>query len=91
MFFRNALGHILRTERLRQKKTMRDLSTLAHISIGFISEVERGEKEIASELVERWALTLGLQPYEVYLETAYLMAGERIDVPDTVEELLTLT
>jgi len=90
MKFRTALGHFLRTERLRQGLTMRLLMEKTYIAIGFISEVERGEKEIASEFLADWARALGFEPYELYLEVAYLMAGEDLRVPDSPEELLTL-
>lgn len=91
MNFRTALGHFLRTERMHQGLTMRDLMERAYISIGFISEVERGEKEVASDFLAEWSKALGFEPYEVYLEVAYLMAGEDLRVPDSPEELLTLT
>lgn len=91
MNFRTALGHTLRTERTRLGLTLRAVSTKSHITIAFLSEIERGNKEIASEYVALWASALGLEPYEVYLRTAYLMAGQEIIIPDTAEELLTLT
>jgi transcriptional regulator with XRE-family HTH domain len=90
MNFRTALGHFLRTERMRQGLTMRALSEKSYVSLGFMSEVERGEKEIASDFLAEWVAALGFQPYEAYLEVAYLMAGEELRVPSTAEELLSL-
>lgn len=46
---RRLLGDVLRQERLRQGRTLRDISALARVSLGYISEIERGRKEASSE------------------------------------------
>jgi transcriptional regulator with XRE-family HTH domain len=46
---RRLLGDVLRQERLRQGRTLRDVSSRARVSLGYISEVERGQKEASSE------------------------------------------
>jgi len=48
---RRALGETLRAERLRQQRTLREVSTAARVSLGYLSEVERGQKEASSELL----------------------------------------
>jgi transcriptional regulator with XRE-family HTH domain len=48
---RSLLGGVLRQQRLRQGRTLRDVSAAAQVSLGYISEVERGQKEASSELL----------------------------------------
>ncbi len=51
LLFRASLGVVLRAERMRQGMTLRDLSSSARVSLGYISEIERGQKEASSELL----------------------------------------
>jgi len=48
---RTQLGNTLRGHRLRQRRTLRDVSGAARVSLGYLSEVERGQKEASSELL----------------------------------------
>lgn len=48
---RRHLGDELRRQRLRQGRTLREVSSLAKVSLGYLSEVERGQKEASSELL----------------------------------------
>jgi transcriptional regulator with XRE-family HTH domain len=48
---RTQLGSTLRGHRLRQRRTLRDVSGAARVSLGYLSEVERGQKEASSELL----------------------------------------
>ncbi len=48
---RTLLGETLRAIRLRQNRTLREVSTGARVSLGYLSEVERGQKEASSELL----------------------------------------
>ncbi len=86
MRYRTALGEVIREERLAQNANQRKLSTKGIISIGYLSEVERGQKEISSELLEGVAFGLGLEAYELVIRAGLKMAGHTI--PDTAEELL---
>ncbi len=51
VLLRSSLGEVLRAERLRRGLTLRELSSGARISLGYISEIERGHKEASSELL----------------------------------------
>ncbi len=85
--FRTALGEILREERLAQGLSMRTVSGQAFISLGFLSEVETGKKEIASEFLNQLiSKGLGVEPHEIIMRTAIRMAG--LDIPDTAESLM---
>lgn len=48
---RQLLGDQLRRRRLEQRRTLRDVSGRARVSLGYLSEVERGQKEASSELM----------------------------------------
>ena len=48
---RKVMGHQLRQARNAQKRSLRDISKSARVSLGYLSEVERGQKEPSSELL----------------------------------------
>lgn len=48
---REEIGDILRMLRQRQGRTLREISSAARVSLGYLSEVERGQKEASSELL----------------------------------------
>jgi len=51
LLLREAIGESLRRTRVSQSRTLRDVSNLARVSLGYLSEVERGRKEASSELL----------------------------------------
>jgi transcriptional regulator with XRE-family HTH domain len=48
---REVLGEVLRQARITQGRTLRQVSDSARVSLGYLSEVERGRKEASSELL----------------------------------------
>jgi transcriptional regulator with XRE-family HTH domain len=48
---RQVIGDELRRRRQDQGRTLRDVSGAASVSLGYLSEVERGQKEASSELL----------------------------------------
>ena len=48
---RHTLGEVLRAERIQRGLTLRQVSSAARVSLGYISEIERGHKEASSELL----------------------------------------
>ena len=48
---REVLGDVLRDARINQGRTLRQVSDAARVSLGYLSEVERGRKEASSELL----------------------------------------
>ncbi|AKV56088.1 XRE family transcriptional regulator [Bifidobacterium actinocoloniiforme DSM 22766] len=70
---RQALGHVLRELRTNDHKTLREVSEKAGVSLGYLSEVERGQKEASSELLSSIAEALGLGvPQTLRLVADYL-------------------
>ena len=51
ILLRRELGDVLREHRQVQGRTLREVSARASVSLGYLSEVERGEKEASSELL----------------------------------------
>ena len=51
VLLRHLLGDVLRRLRQRQGRTLREVSASARVSLGYLSEVERGQKEASSELL----------------------------------------
>ncbi|MGH3909548.1 MAG: helix-turn-helix domain-containing protein, partial [Pseudonocardiaceae bacterium] len=51
LLLREAIGERLRRTRTTQSRTLRDVSRAAQVSLGYLSEVERGRKEASSELL----------------------------------------
>lgn len=48
---RRLIGDVIRRRRVAQGRTLREISAAARVSLGYLSEVERGRKEASSELL----------------------------------------
>lgn len=57
---RESLGSVLRDHRRESSVTLRELSARSGVSLGYISEVERGIKDPSSEMLEDLCNGLGL-------------------------------
>lgn len=71
---RRHLGEVLRGHRESQHRTLRDVSASARVSLGYLSEIERGHKEASSELLAAVCRALGLRVSEVLHEVADVLA-----------------
>ncbi|HET6168004.1 MAG TPA: helix-turn-helix transcriptional regulator [Marmoricola sp.] len=76
VLFRRQLGDVLRGERMRRGMTLRELSSEARISLGYISEIERGQKEASSELLYSLCEALDVPLSEVLREVSDTVAVE---------------
>ena len=65
ILLRRELGDVLREHRQSQGRTLREVSAAASVSLGYLSEVERGEKEASSELLASICSALNLPLSEV--------------------------
>lgn len=89
---RSELGDVLRSLRTLQGRTLREVSSQAQVSLGYLSEVERGQKEASSELLESICSSLGVPLWFVLREVAdRMMVLDTTSVPDTVPEDLLLS
>ena len=64
------LGDVLRRLRLRQGRTLREVSASARVSLGYLSEVERGQKEASSELLAAICGALNTPLSQVFREVS---------------------
>jgi len=70
VLLRHLLGDALRRLRLRQGRTLREVSASARVSLGYLSEVERGQKEASSELLAAICTALGAPLSQVLREVS---------------------
>jgi transcriptional regulator with XRE-family HTH domain len=70
---REVIGDVLRRARTSQGRTLREVSDSARVSLGYLSEVERGRKEASSEL-----LTAICGALDVPLSEVLTDAGRRL-------------
>ena len=85
--FRRLLGDVLRERRLEQGLTLRQVSAEARVSLGYISEIERGQKEASSELLASLCSALDLPLSVMLREVSDLVALEEslTSAPSTPE------
>lgn len=87
ILFRQELGEVLRDARRSQGRTLRQVSSDARVSLGYLSEIERGQKEASSELLVSVTDALGLPLSFVLREVSDRIAiAEQVTIPDTVPE-----
>lgn len=86
---REQVGDVLRQIRRAQGRTLREVSADAKVSLGYLSEVERGQKEASSELLVSISEALGVPLSLVLREVANEIAAiEQVDVPESVPAAL---
>ncbi|MGW4119690.1 helix-turn-helix domain-containing protein [Nocardia sp. NPDC004711] len=71
---REAIGESLRRARVAQSRTLREVSTSARVSLGYLSEVERGRKEASSELLAAICQALDVPLAQVLFDVSSTMA-----------------
>jgi transcriptional regulator with XRE-family HTH domain len=85
MLFREQLGEVLRELRVEQELTLRSVAKEATMALGYLSEIERGKKELSSEILNDLTKALHIDLSEVLMLVSIRLAG---GVPDTLENLL---
>ena len=83
---RRLLGDVLRRQRLRQGRTLREVSADARVSLGYISEVERGQKEASSELLAAICSALDVPLSTVLREVSEDLAREELVLAEAAPE-----
>lgn len=85
ILLRRELGDVLRHQRQAQGRTLRDVSAAAKVSLGYLSEIERGEKEASSELLAAICAALGLQ-----LSETLMLVSEKVSVAEALSQPVRL-
>lgn len=76
VLLREYIGQSLRTARTSQSRTLRDVAREARVSLGYLSEVERGQKEASSELLNSICQALGLSLSSVISDVAHQVTSQ---------------
>jgi transcriptional regulator with XRE-family HTH domain len=87
VIFRRLLGEVLRAQRMRQGRTLRQVSADARVSLGYISEIERGQKEASSELLASICSALDVPLSEILSEVSDAVALEEAALAMQLEKL----
>ncbi len=87
VLFRRRLGEVLRSQRMRQGRTLREVSAEARVSLGYISEIERGQKEASSELLASLCAALDVPLSEVLSEVSDAVALEEAALAMQLESI----
>src|SRR4051812_46409806 len=78
---RHVVGETLRAVRLRQRRTLREVSAAARVSLGYLSEIERGHKEPSSEL-----LAAICEALDIPLSEGFLLVSDTLRRQETTAE-----
>ena len=85
VLLRREIGDVLRDARQLQGRTLREVSSEARVSLGYLSEVERGQKEASSELLGSICEALDRPLSLILREVSDRIAiAEGLVIPDTV-------
>jgi len=74
LLLREAIGAGLRRARTARRRTLRDVSRRARVSLGYLSEVERGRKEPSSELLAAICEALDVALPDLLTDAAHALA-----------------
>lgn len=87
VLFRRLLGDVLREKRMQRGLTLRELSKSARVSLGYISEIERGQKEASSELLASICSALDVPLSEILSEVSDAVALEEAALAMQLEDV----
>jgi len=80
---RQEIGDVLRDFRLQKGRTLRQVASKASVALGYLSEVERGQKEASSEILASVAEALDT-PISVIMREV----GDRLAVLEGIESIV---
>ena len=89
VLFRRLLGEVLRDRRMQRGLTLREVSKEARVSLGYISEIERGQKEASSELLSSLCHALDMPLSDVLRNVSDAVALEEAAVAATPIPVVT--
>jgi hypothetical protein len=78
---RSALGEALRRTRLEQGRTLADVAVAARISLPYLSEVERGRKEVSSEVLAALCEALGIDLPDLLVAVVFRLSADSLAAP----------
>ncbi len=66
----SAIGETLRAERTERGLTLKQVAEGAHVSVSYLAEIERGEKDPSSRVLENIARSLDMEVSELLIRIA---------------------
>jgi transcriptional regulator with XRE-family HTH domain len=87
ILIRRLLGDVLRRKRQDEGRTLRQLAADARISPGYLSEIERGQKEPSSELLASICVALDMRLSELLREVSIELASAELAAQFEAERL----
>ena len=66
----SAIGETLRAERTERGLTLKKVAEGAHVSVSYLAEIERGEKDPSSKVLENIARGLDMEVSELLIRIA---------------------
>jgi transcriptional regulator with XRE-family HTH domain len=66
----SAIGETLRAERTERGLTLKNVAEGAHVSVSYLAEIERGEKDPSSKVLENIARSLDMEVSELLIRIA---------------------
>ena len=79
MRFHEALGEVIREQRLAKGLSLRAVSQTGYVSMGHLSDVENARKEGSSSFIDGVAKGLGVNAYDLIIEAGYRMASGEVE------------
>jgi transcriptional regulator with XRE-family HTH domain len=67
----SAIGETLRAERTERGLTLKQVAEGAHVSVSYLAEIERGEKDPSSRVLENIARSLDMEVSELLIRIAF--------------------
>ena len=81
ILLRTHIGSALRAARIEQGRTLRDVAKSARVSLGYLSEVERGHKEASSELLNAICAALDLSLSAILVDVTNVVRAQEAPLP----------
>ena len=79
---RQEIGDVLRDYRLQKGRTLRQVASKASVALGYLSEVERGQKEASSEILAAVADAL-----DTPISTIMREVGDRLAIVESLQPM----
>ena len=86
ILLRSHIGLALRASRVAQGRTLRDVAKSARVSLGYLSEVERGQKEASSELLNSICSALDISIGEILLKVTSQIRSQETPILTVVDD-----
>jgi len=87
LLVRREIGDVLRELRQAKGHTLRQVAGRASVALGYLSEIERGQKEASSEILYSVAEALDVPISQIMFQVSERLAAvEQIQIPDTVPD-----